>query len=880
MKLDKVTLILGLAVVLLFGFLQYKYLHFINTPESRREKNAFLSGLEVVDLRFNDFKYKAREPFQSHAPVAVVAMDDASVTEIARWPWSRTLMSEMTERVINDGAKSIAFDAIFSEPEAGQPESDAKFGKLVEAHPEQIILGTFNENEFEFAPHQDLCVAEAFLKTGGDQMVKLNPSFTVDEPQVVFDDLNWSTLFTPIFANIEEQTTQALLKDLKKTDVHALSIYQQRRLQSRIDSSYFEYCKKWLTEEDPFTTSEMLPQMKPIYAQLVAGKTDLDKLPLPELFQKIRQSYRPHPIRQYGEWTPNIPVLQVPATHTASFIAYQDPDGTVRRYPLFFRSGDKLGSSFIPSLALQSFLMAGPYRAELKLDIASDGVKYIKEFNIFDTSKNPEVKVADYPVDREGRLMIDYYGRQFSLPYVAAKEIMSDGPTIKVQQLKADYIGGRAFLVEEKEYNRKEFFKDRSLIFGATAVGLYDLRTTPLEVNYPGPEIHLSMLANLLENRFIKTWKSEEKWSPLLTVVGGILLTVFFVWGSALISFSGFAIAIAALAGFDFWLFLKRDTLVHSFTFFVTVFAIFSSIQLYKYFTEEKKKKELKSTFAKYVSPSVVDELLKDAKNLQLGGRRQHMTVFFSDVRGFTTFSETLSPTDLADLLNTYLTPMTEIVFQNGGTLDKYMGDAIMAFFGAPLSDPQHAEKACRAALKSIERLKTLNETLKEQKRPAIDIGIGLNTGDMSVGNMGSNIVQNYTVMGDAVNLGSRIEGLTKMYGVKILISEFTQAEVANKFITREADRVRVKGKSQPVRIFELMKEGKDSELEAFLELYTQAYNLYLARKFSEALSAFEKCKDARQNEMISQIYIERCQHYIETPPESDWDGVYNLKTK
>jgi adenylate cyclase len=228
-----------------------------------------------------------------------------------------------------------------------------------------------------------------------------------------------------------------------------------------------------------------------------------------------------------------------------------------------------------------------------------------------------------------------------------------------------------------------------------------------------------------------------------------------------------------------------------------------------------------------------------------------------------------------------YLTPMTEIVFKNNGTLDKYIGDAIMAFFGAPIKHPQHAKEACRCALQNLEKLKELQKEFEAQGLPHIDIGIGINTGAMSVGNMGSNIVQNYTVMGDSVNLAARLEGINKEYGTRIIISQFTYEEAKDAFTAREIDRVRVKGKLEPVRIFELICEGEPTDKVAqTLKLFGQGYELYHQKKFSEAQEFFKSAFAVSQNDPVSELYIERCQDYLDSAPPEDWDGVFVMKTK
>jgi adenylate cyclase len=304
-------------------------------------------------------------------------------------------------------------------------------------------------------------------------------------------------------------------------------------------------------------------------------------------------------------------------------------------------------------------------------------------------------------------------------------------------------------------------------------------------------------------------------------------------------------------------------------------------LTFYKYFTEERHKKAIKGTFEKYVSPAIVAEVLKDPSNLQLGGKKQRMTVLFSDVRGFTTISEKLDPQALSAMLNSYLTPMTELVFKNKGTLDKYMGDAIMAFFGAPIHYEDHAKMGVHCALDMMSLLPKLNEMLAQKGLPPIDVGIGLNTGDMSVGNMGSETVRSYTVMGDAVNLGSRLEGINKQYGTHIIISEFTYLEVKDEFVCREVDWVRVKGKLQPVKIFEVISRKaevvKSPEMLSFFEKGSVEYH---SQNWDTAIDCFSKALNIDPEDEPSKLFLQRSTAYKEEPPPKDWDGVFEMKTK
>lgn len=880
MKTEKISALIGLFVTLLVTYVTYGYLEYKNQIDSERVPNNFYGGIESLDLRYNDIKYKIKKPYQSNAKVALLAIDDDSLREIGRWPWDRDLMAELTEKTIELGAKSIGFDAIFSEPQKNALLADKKFGAVVEKYPDRIILGTFSEQNAIYQPYQDYCVAEAFAIAKGSDIVKLNPTFVVDDQSSAkLDDLDWGPLFQILFSNIKNQVEQEYLAEVKKGKIEDLTEFQKNYLDSAKTKSTFEYCQNWLTSNDPFMSKEIKEKIIPLYEQIYKNEKDFKDYSVDQFTSLLISQTLNHPIPEYGEWTPNIPELQAPSSYTASFIAKLDTDGYVRRYPMFFRSGNKLGSSFIPSLALQSYLLSNSYRAEVKVE-KNKSSKKITGFTIFDTSKDPEVKVTELPVDQMGQMMVNYYGPQMSLPYISAKELFSDSPKMKIRtsDLSDKNVSHR---IREETVDKKEFMKDRNILFGATAIGVYDLRNIPIEPNYPGPEIHLTMLANLLDNNFLKIWQKESLFLPLVILVIGIILSLGLAYTGSLQSLIALPFLFAIIVGADIFLFLKLNLIVSSFFVILLTSLVSFAIIIYKYFTEERKKRELKSTFSKYVSPAVVDELLKDAENLKLGGKRQRMTVFFSDVRGFTTISEKLTPEELSRVLNLYLTPMTEIVFKNNGTLDKYMGDAIMAFFGAPVLHPHHAREACRCALESIVKLKELQKEFAEQNLPNIDIGIGLNTGDMSVGNMGSNIVQNYTVMGDSVNLGSRLEGINKEYGTRIIISEFTYSDVKEEFSAREVDRVKVKGKNEPVRIFELIKEGPlEGSKKELVDHFNKGYELYHHNNFTEAKSYFEKALTFETDDKVSKLYIERCEDYIQEPPDQNWDGVFVMKTK
>jgi len=465
--------------------------------------------------------------------------------------------------------------------------------------------------------------------------------------------------------------------------------------------------------------------------------------------------------------------------------------------------------------------------------------------------------------------------------YISLSDLLTEDDYAYIQKRVLDPKTKKYQLDEKIKIKKADFFKDKFLILGATAIGIFDLRVTPFDENYPGAETHINVLDNLMRRDFLYSHPDEETQMLIVMLVIGTIMSIAL---SRLGAVSGLLLTTATIAGIVLYdktqLFEKGIVVSIIFPLSLTAF-LYVFLTFYKYFTEERNKRELRSTFQKYVSPAIVDEVLKNPKNLELGGRKENITVLFSDIRGFTTISEKLDPRALSDLLNSYLTPMTDLVFEYRGTLDKYMGDAIMAFFGAPIQYEEHPVFACRCALAMLRKLDELQIEYREQGLPEIEIGIGLNSGECSVGNMGSQSVRSYTVMGDTVNLGSRLEGINKQYGTHTIISEYTYERVKEHFITREVDLVRVKGKIHPVKIYELISEGTaPDEVLRRLEYFSKGYDLYHKREFKASMEQFNHAMNVNPEDECSKIYVQRCQNYIATPPPDDWDGVFIMTTK
>ncbi len=641
-------------------------------------------------------------------------------------------------------------------------------------------------------------------------------------------------------------------------------------LSRAMDRELDGYCLRYLEKDD-----ELTPKFKENWEKITQEYETFNGFTFEEVKASLQDSILMNPVQQVGRWLLNIPSIKEATEHSGTFNATQDKDGSIRRAKLFVRNGNL----FIPSLAFKTFLVVNNLypTANLEENPYRDDSNKMTNVALVDEEDHPQFTI---PTDYLGQLPINYAGPQKMFAYLSAGEVLDGGDTYTIEKRVQSQNGN--WYVEEFEVDKKEFLKDKNFIFGATATAIYDLRVTPFEENFPGVETHVNLLDNLIRQDYLKTDPREEFWMPIFIILLGIGFSLVVSTFGAI---SGLLITIfllVSLFALDSYFIFPRGTVVVILFPFFTIGFLYTFLTFYKYFTEERKKRQLKGTFQKYVSPEIVEEILKDPSKLELGGMKMEMSVFFSDIRGFTTISEKLDPKALSDLLNHYLTPMTDIIFKNSGTLDKYMGDAIMAFFGAPVPSKQHAPQACRAALLQIEKLFELQKIYEEQGLPMIDIGIGINTGDMSVGNMGSETVRNYTVMGDSVNLGSRLEGINKQYGTRIIISEFTEKQISrDEFTYREIDWVKVKGKNEPVKIFELMAQGEVSDsLKQQVLKFNSGFGFYHEQQWEKAIKEFNAALSFNATDQTSRLYINRCQDYIKNPPGETWDGVFTMTTK
>jgi len=522
-----------------------------------------------------------------------------------------------------------------------------------------------------------------------------------------------------------------------------------------------------------------------------------------------------------------------------------DDDGVFRRVPLLQAYEGDLHESL--ALALTRVALGSP-AIEMVVETNDDGRDLFLEW--------VTIGGIAIPVDHHSGVLVPYIGKQKSFEYLSASDVLNK----KVA---------------------KEKLEGKITLFGASAPGLLDLRTTPLEPASPGVEVHANIIQGILDGRILHAPGYTQGFEFILIALIGIVLTYTLPMLSALYSTLVTLVSIIILIASNFYAWTSAQLVLPIAAPVLLVILLFALQMTYGFFVESRGKRQLAHLFGQYVPPELVDEMSKKMDDINLDGEMRDMSVLFSDVRGFTTISESLEPRELTSYINAFLTPITQVIHDNRGTIDKYMGDAVMAFWGAPLEDKQHALHALNAAIAIVERMKSLRAEFTEKQWPQIYVGVGVNTGIMNVGNKGSEFRVDYTILGDAVNLGSRLEGLTKVYGVDIITSEFTKHEVPE-YEYRELDRVRVKGKDKPVTIYEPLGllENVSKQERKLLRRFHIGVKHYRAQNWDTAEREIFALSQLEPERKIYKIYLDRIMFYRENPPGADWDGSFTHTSK
>lgn len=548
-------------------------------------------------------------------------------------------------------------------------------------------------------------------------------------------------------------------------------------------------------------------------------------------------------ITTYSGYESSLPMFHEASVGEGFMNSSPDADGFLRRSSLILRYGDKL----FPSLSLEAARLY-----TLAEDIKVKTQKAGQLVNVEGVIIGNQL----IPTDAEGRVLIPYRGPMKSFPYVSAIDIL------------------------ENDFDHT-LFESSIVMVGTSAIGLADLRSTPVGVQYPGVEVHANVIEGLLDPSILKY--RPDWWEALVSIyilcLGVFLAILMPLLGPVMMTLAGMLALAGTIAG-NFWLWNNANIALPMTSSILLLLLLMMYNVGTGFFAENKRRQQIKGMFNQYVPPAHIDKMLDDPSSVNMEGERKELSVLFSDIRSFTTISEKLSANELKVMLNRYFDPITETIFYHQGTIDKYVGDMVMAFWGAPLDDPKHAQNSVETAFEMLRITERLREEFKKDGLPEVKVGIGINTGDMNVGDMGSTFRKAYTVLGDAVNLGSRLEGLTKFYGVELLVSQAT-IDQCDDILHRRIDRVKVKGKNEAVAIVEpIMPERVTEEFLSELDQYHQAYDFYLTQDWNNATNAFIALKEKNATDILYDEYLQRIESLRQQDLPADWDGSFTHTSK
>jgi adenylate cyclase len=548
--------------------------------------------------------------------------------------------------------------------------------------------------------------------------------------------------------------------------------------------------------------------------------------------------------RGYGG---NLPEFQANAANAGHFNPLVDPDGVSRRVPMLA----EYQGAYYEALSLAIIRVLAGYP---KVEPGFPPDRFVsRNYSGLEWLKVGPVTI---PVDESVSALIPYRGKRGSFKYISFADIYSD-------KVPKDELKGKIALI------------------GTSAPGLLDLRSTPVGSVFPGVEIHANMITAMLDNNFKQKPPYMLGAEVVLLLIGGIALAMLVPLLSPLKATLVSLLAMLLITGLNVMLWARGGMVLPLASSLLMTAALFALNMSWGYFVESRSKRQFTELFGQYVPPELVDKMAEDPEKYSMEGKSEELTVLFSDIVGFTSISESLEPRELSQFINDYLTAMSLVIRNNRGTLDKYIGDAIMAFWGAPVEDPEHARQGVITAMAMQTELDKVRAQMLARGWPDIRIGVGVNTGQMRVGDMGSKLRKAYTVMGDAVNLGSRLEGLTRIYGVGIIVGPYTK-QLVKDVVFRELDRVKVKGKDEPVDIFEPIGiEGQvDKKVLDEIKLWHKALRAYRGQKWDEAEMDLFNVQRMSPECKLYQLYFERIKQCRIDPPGPDWDGVTAFKTK
>lgn len=882
--------LIALGFALAFAFLSY-------TQESTQAHDWFGYKLELKVL---DQMFQSRGAVDIEPNVVIAAIDEDSIDKFGQWgSWDRSLFAQAISNLREAGAEVVAFDVVFSGP---AQRSQSAIGRQLVSRlqgTDPLAAGTALVKELSQG-QQALAQAQRELEQASlpaSALKQLDASSKQSHSQgvqLVRESLNQAQSRLQKGEQQAEalsQGTQALVEAIRdvaqgQSPDDALAVV----LEDQADNVVQGYIVFYHPEDDRIAAQADQDAEKISVAAIsdIAIGWEIpeqgERVGMPQAGDQLINPKLAVPDILGGFVPPNDDFAEA-GSNFGYFSVAPDSDGVIRRVPLVLQYKDQL----FPSLSLASvslLLEAGivpmssriyPHGLEsISFSVSPDVVTKLCRWRDkkqlhkvddcvqnFGSSKMGDGYIVNYPTDRGGALLVNFYG-----PQKTTFPRLSFGDILTRQQKALAQV------------------KDKIVIVGATAMATHDQRITPFSDFSPGVEVHAAAMQNMIDGSYLQ----RPTWMVPIEIIGMILVGLLL--GLLLKRLSiplGVLATLALVAGFlliNNYILFRHGYWVYSVLPVGQIFLTWAGLTVFGYLTEGREKKRITQQFGTYVSPDYVKELLANPDVIGLAGQERELTVLFSDIRGFTTMSEKMAPEDLTGFLNEYLTPMTHCLQRHNGTLDKYMGDAIMAFFGAPKWFEDHPVQACLTALEMMADLREMRKKWHAEGKPEIDIGIGLNSGKMRVGNMGSEAMRNYTVLGDNVNLGSRLEGINKQYLTNIIASETTFAAAKHIVFGRELDSVAVKGKKEPVRIYEVMGKGTAQAWQAeLIETFEQGLKAYRAMDWGAAIAHFQACMRIKkqatgESDQTSHIYLERVATLKQNPPPADWDGVWKMTTK
>ncbi len=737
-----------------------------------------------------------------------------------------------------------------------------------ESHKQKIVILAIDEDSLSAIGRwpwhrDDLATTLYYALKMGAKLIALDVVFAEKEervPEALLQELEKANLSDALRSHLKDLDTDQKLEDLL------------RAFQDRIVLGFPLTGLCWPRYDG--NTPGVCP-VDAVEATQEIESAHLDKLALPETIPLPLSQIKKTPMNYIINPLPNLKRFNDAAKYAGIFFASPDPDGFIRRYSLLSVHQSKV----YPSLALaMARLIKGK---EIHIEYTQDARIQRIGFGQDSTDLIPSTPLG-------------YLDLNFRAGHSSPKSDELNFTTLSVVDLfraaSADEEPDPAQKAEKLKIKERvqDVLKDSYAFLGATALGIFDMRAFPLESNAPGVEGHAVALDNMLSGDALRSASSIQLgWLPLaLLWVLGLTFAIIFSEMDAIANIGLFVGFIILSAVVDIQFLFKNHINFPTAFLLIEVSTIFVVIVAIRFILEERKKKFIRQAFSHYLAPQVVEFVLKDPSKLTIGGERRELSVLFTDIRGFTTLSETMEPKELSNFLNEYLTAMTDIIFEFGGTLDKYIGDAVMAFWGAPIFREDHAFQAAQAAIKMQKKMLQLQGGFKQKYGANLSMGVGLNSGVVSVGNMGSSKIFDYTVIGDQVNLASRLEGLNRIYGTGVLCAEQTllamPESMRSQLDYRRLDSVKVKGKTQAIELIELCLHPVDAAAQDFFEKGRAEFK---KRAFDLAIDLFQK-SSARYFEVhqeqdgVCEYFIERCKKYQKTPPSDTWDGSNELTEK